>query len=56
MVDRNRPAPTDAEGATRVARLHPGTYVLSIAGRADVPPVQVTVSEGADSDVVLEAP
>ena len=56
VVDRDRPTPTDADGTTRVTRLHPGTYVLSIVGRTDVTPVQVAVSEGADSAVVLEAP
>jgi hypothetical protein len=56
VVDRNRPAPTDADGVTRLTLLHPGTYVLSIAGRTDVAPVQVVVGEDAESTAVHEAP
>jgi protocatechuate 3,4-dioxygenase beta subunit len=56
VVDRNRPAPTDADGATRLTLLHPGAYILSIVGRAEVVAVQVVVTEGAESAVVLEAP
>lgn len=56
VVDRNSPAPTDTAGITRVTRLHPGEYVVSIAGRRDTAPVQVGVSEAEESSVVLEVP
>jgi hypothetical protein len=56
VVDRNRPAPTDVEGVTRLTLLHPGVYQISIAGRTDVTPVEAVVNEGAESAVVLEAP
>jgi carboxypeptidase family protein len=56
VVDRNRPAPTDADGVTRLTLLRPGAYAVSIVGRADVAPVQAEVNEGAESAVVLEAP
>jgi hypothetical protein len=46
VADRNRAAPTDADGATRLMLLHPGTYVRPIVGRADVVPVRVAVSGG----------
>jgi hypothetical protein len=56
VVDRNRPVPTDAEGVTHLTLVHPGVYLVSLAGRADVTPVQAVVNEGAESAVVLEAP
>ncbi len=56
VVDRNRPGPTDVAGITVLTRLHPGEYVVSIAGRRDSAPVQVGVNDGEESSVVLEVP
>jgi protocatechuate 3,4-dioxygenase beta subunit len=56
VVDRNRPAPTDGDGVTRLTLLHPGDYLVWVAGRLDIRPVPAVVGEGAESAVVLEAP
>jgi protocatechuate 3,4-dioxygenase beta subunit len=56
VVSRNRPRTTDPNGTTVISRLHPGAYVITIVGRRDSPQGQVVISEGAESDVVLEVP
>jgi hypothetical protein len=56
VVDRNRPAPTDGDGVTRLTLLHPGDYLVWVAWRLDIRPVPAVVGEGAESAVVLEAP
>ncbi len=56
VMERNRPKSTDADGATIVTRLYPGTYFVSIVGRRDSPAVQVGVEDGAESNVVIEVP
>ncbi len=56
VMERNRPKTTDADGTTFVTLLYPGTYLVSIVGRRDTPAVQVSVDEGAESNVVLEVP
>ena len=55
-MERNRPKTTDAAGITLVTLLYPGTYVVSIVGRRDTPAVQVSLDEGAESNVVIEVP
>jgi hypothetical protein len=56
VVERNRPRTTDQNGTTVISMLRPGSYVITVIGRRDATPGQVTVSEGADSDIVLEIP
>jgi len=56
VVDRNRPRPTEADGTTVLTLVYPSTYVISIPGRRDVAPVQVFVSEGTQTDAVVEVP
>ncbi len=56
VSDRNRPRPTDADGTTLLTQMYPGDYVLSIPGRRDVAPIQVRVSEGAESEAQIEVP
>jgi hypothetical protein len=45
----NRPQPTAADGSTSLSLLAPGTYDVSIPDRTDVPPLQVTVTEGGEA-------
>ena len=56
VVERNRPRSTDANGITVVKLLRPGDYVISVPGRRDSTTVQVTVSEGSESEATLEVP
>jgi len=56
VMDRNRFKPTDPDGTTRMALFYPGEYVVSIPGRHDTAPVQVVVSEGAETEALIEVP
>jgi hypothetical protein len=48
--------PTDAVGESLIERLAPGEHEVRVAGREDVPPVRVTVLEGAETSVTLRLP
>ena len=48
--------PTDAQGNALVNLLAPGNYVLWIPGRNGVAETPVTVSEGTESEVLLDLP
>ena len=56
VVDRNKPAVTDADGSTLVTLLYPSAYVVSIPGRRDAASIEVNVNEGAESAGVIEVP
>jgi hypothetical protein len=56
VLDRNPARPTGADGTTRVPLLYPGSYLLSITGRRDVPAIQATVIDGAETEAVIEIP
>jgi len=56
VVDRNRPRPTEADGSTVLTLVYPTAYVVSIPGRREVNPVEVYVSEGTQTDAVIEVP
>ena len=56
VVDRNRLRPTEADGSTVLTLVYPSAYMISIPGRRDVAPIQVFVSEGTQTDAVIEVP
>ena len=53
---RNRPNPTDPQGASLVDLLSPGIYQVTVPSRRDVRPVPATVSEGAETLVPVTLP
>ena len=56
VLDRNPARSTGADGTTRIPLLYPGSYIVSIIGRRDVPASQAVVSDGAETEVVFEIP
>jgi protocatechuate 3,4-dioxygenase beta subunit len=56
MLDMRPPLPGGAKGTYVADLLYPGTYVVSLQNRSDVPPQTVQVSEGAAPEVSLTIP
>jgi hypothetical protein len=56
VMDRNVPKRTDIEGNSVVTKLYPGQYVVSLVGRRDAAPAEVSVGEGTESFVEFEVP
>jgi len=56
VMDRNVPKRTDIEGHSVVTRLYPGQYVVSLVGRRDTAPAQVSIGEGTEGFIEFEVP
>ena len=56
VMDRNVPKRTDTEGASVITKLYPGQYVVSLVGRRDTAPAQVSIGEGTESFIEFEVP